>query len=69
MTFPAARWPSHGRSPREIDWQVHVTIQTDNRVKLTASDPGLDKDKINYRFVTNGELLDIAAVKIWQVAE
>ena len=46
-----------------------VTVQTDNGVKLTASDPGLDKDKINYRFVTNGESLNIAGVKIWQVAQ
>ena len=37
--------------------------------QATASDPSLDKDKINYRFVTNGESIDIAGVKIWQVAE
>jgi hypothetical protein len=46
-----------------------VNVQTDNGVKLAASDRELDRDKINYRFVTAGESLSISGVKIWQVAQ
>ena len=46
-----------------------VNVQTDNGVKLAASDPELDRDKINYRFVTSGESVGISGVKIWQVAQ
>jgi|SRR5712691_8256108 len=45
-----------------------VNVQTDNGVKLAASDRELDRDKINYRFVTAGESLSLSGVKIWQVA-
>lgn len=44
-----------------------VTVQTDNGVKLSATEASLDRDKINYRFVTSGETLDIAGVKVWKV--
>jgi hypothetical protein len=44
-----------------------VSVQTDNGVKLTAIDPALDKDKINYRFVTAGESVSLSGLKIWQV--
>ena len=46
-----------------------VNVQTDNGVKLAAKDPALDKDKVNYRFVTAGESLSISGVKIWHVAQ
>ena len=45
-----------------------VNVQTDNGARLAASDPELDKDKINYRFVTAGESVSLSGVKIWQVA-
>jgi hypothetical protein len=44
-----------------------VSLQTDNGVKLSASEPSLDKQKIHYRFVTSGENVDIAGLKVWQV--
>jgi hypothetical protein len=44
-----------------------VNVQTDNGAKLAANDPALDKDKINYRFVTAGESVGLSGVKIWQV--
>jgi len=46
-----------------------VNVQRDNGVKLAASDRELDRDKINYRFVTAGESLSLSGVKIWQVAQ
>jgi hypothetical protein len=46
-----------------------VTVQTDNGVKLEASDPSLDRDKATYRFVTNGASLAIAGVKVWKVGQ
>ncbi len=45
-----------------------VAVQTDNGVKLSASDAGLDVDKTGYRFVTAGESLLIDDVKVWSVA-
>ncbi len=44
----------------------NVMVQTDNGVKLSGSNPALDTDKVNYRFVTKGASLDLAAIKIWQ---
>ncbi|HTM51994.1 MAG TPA: family 16 glycoside hydrolase [Bryobacteraceae bacterium] len=46
-----------------------VTVQTDNGVKLSARDAALDRDKINYRFVTAGETLSISGVKVWKAGE
>ena len=44
----------------------NVMVQTDNGVKLSGSNPALDTDKVNYRFVTKGASLDLGGVKIWQ---
>ena len=45
---------------------LHPMVRTDNGVKLSGSNPALDTDKVNYRFVTKGASLDLGAVKIWQ---
>jgi hypothetical protein len=44
-----------------------VMVQTDNGVKLSGSNPALDVNKVNYRFVTKGATLDLGGVKIWQM--
>ena len=62
-TFEAGKWYTV-----MVEVQgAKVSVQTDNGVKLTAIDPALDKDKINYRFVTAGESVSLSGLKIWQV--
>ena len=46
-----------------------VVVQTDNGVKLEGSEAGLDKDKVNIRFVTHGQHVNLAGVKVWQTAD
>lgn len=41
-----------------------VAVQTDNGAKAEGSDPRLAMDKINYRFVTQGESVQIDDLKI-----
>jgi hypothetical protein len=48
---------------------ANVVVQTDNGVKLTASNPELDVDKTGYRFVTQGESLLVDDVKVWEIAK
>ena len=45
-----------------------VAVQTDNGVKIEGTNPSLDVDKTEYRFVANGESLVLADVKAWEVA-
>lgn len=44
-----------------------VFVRADNGAKLEGSHPELDVDKTGYRFVTRGESVRIADVKVWQV--
>jgi len=44
-----------------------VSVQTDNGVKLSASDPELDVAKTGYRFVTKGESVVVDDIKVWEV--
>ena len=44
-----------------------VFVQADNGVKLQGSHPELDVEKTGYRFVTRGESVRIADVKVWQI--
>lgn len=46
-----------------------VSVQTDNGVKLTASDPELDVAKTGYRFVTKGESVVLDDIKVWEAAK
>lgn len=46
-----------------------VSVQADNGVKLAGSHPELDVDKTGYRFVTRGESLRLADVKVWSVEQ
>lgn len=41
-----------------------VAVQTDNGAKAEGTDPRLAMDKVNYRFVTQGESVQIDDVKI-----
>jgi hypothetical protein len=41
-----------------------VAVQTDNGAKAEGSDPRLAMDKINYRFVTTGESVQLDDLKI-----
>src|SRR2546425_1079042 len=59
---------SVAKGDRQVKDGRMVTVQSDNGVNLTANDGRPDKDKISYRFVTKGASLDLAGVKIWQVA-
>ncbi|KAA5538975.1 hypothetical protein FYK55_25585 [Roseiconus nitratireducens] len=43
-----------------------VAVQTDNGAKVEASNPKLDTDKPNYRFVTRGDSLSIDDLKVWE---
>ncbi len=43
-----------------------VSVQTDNGVKLEASNRELDVDKTGYRFVTTGASLLLDDLKVWQ---
>lgn len=45
-----------------------VAVQTDNGVKVEASNPELDVDKTGYRFVTPGVALWLDDIKVWEVA-
>jgi hypothetical protein len=45
-----------------------VAVQTDNGVKIEASNPELDVDKLGYRFVTPGEALLLGDIKVWEAA-
>lgn len=45
-----------------------VAVQTDNGVKLSASNEALDVDKTGYRFVVKGSAVMLADVKAWEVA-
>ena len=45
-----------------------LAVQTDNGVKIEASNPELDVDKTGYRFVTPGESLLLDDIKVWEVA-
>ncbi len=44
-----------------------IVLQTDNGVKIETTNPTLDGEKKNYRFVTKGESLLIDDVKVWDV--
>ena len=46
---------------------ANVAVQTDNGVKLAATNAGLDVDKTGYRFVTAGASLLVDDVKVWEV--
>jgi len=46
-----------------------VTVQTDNGVKLTGSDPELDVAKTGYRFVTKGESVVVDDIKAWEAGQ
>ena len=50
----------------EIDG-AKVAVQTDNDLKLTGNNPGLDMDKTGYRFVTRGESLLVSDLKVWEL--
>lgn len=43
-----------------------IAVQTDNGVKLEASNPGIDVDKTGYRFVMRGASLLLDDVKAWE---
>jgi Domain of Unknown Function (DUF1080) len=43
-----------------------IAVQTDNGVKLDASNPGIDVDKTGYRFVMRGASLLLDDVKAWE---
>lgn len=61
--FEAGKWHT-------VLVEIHgakVSVQADNGAKLTGSHPELDVDKTGYRFVTRGESVSIADVKVWQV--
>jgi co-chaperonin GroES (HSP10) len=45
-----------------------IILQTDNGAKIEASNPTLNVEKKNYRFVTKGESLFIDDLKVWDVA-
>ncbi|MEO6789129.1 MAG: family 16 glycoside hydrolase [Chthoniobacteraceae bacterium] len=45
-----------------------VSVQTDNGVKLSASNDALNVDKTGYRFVVKGASVALADVKAWEVA-
>ncbi len=42
-----------------------VAVQADNGAKIEASHPELNVDKTGYRFVTRGESVRLADVKVW----
>ncbi|MCA9084282.1 MAG: DUF1080 domain-containing protein [Planctomycetaceae bacterium] len=44
-----------------------VSVQTDNGLAVEASDPKLDTDKPNYRFVMKGDSLSIDDLEIWEL--
>lgn len=44
-----------------------VSVQADNGTKVDGSHPELDVDKTGYRFITRGESLRVADVKVWEV--
>jgi hypothetical protein len=46
-----------------------VTVQTDNGVKLTASNPEINTEKNGYRFVTRSGPLLIDHVSVWEAAQ
>jgi len=46
-----------------------VSVQADNGVKLAGSHAELDVDKTGYRFVTRGESLRLADVKVWSIEQ
>lgn len=45
-----------------------VTVTTDGKLKIEGADPALKTAKTGYRFVTQGETVEIAAVKVWESA-
>ena len=45
-----------------------LAVQTDNGVKIEATNATLNADKTGYRFVTSGESVALAEVKAWEVA-
>jgi hypothetical protein len=45
-----------------------VTVTTDGKLKIEGADPALKTAKTGYRFVTQGESVEIAAVKVWETA-
>ena len=61
--FEAGKWYSMLVA---IDGE-RVEVVTDNDVHAQVSNPGLDVDKTGYRFVVNGESLQISDVKIWEL--
>ena len=44
-----------------------VSVQTDNRVKLTAKHASLNQPKPNYRFVMRAARLQLDDLKIWEI--
>lgn len=46
-----------------------VTAQIDNGVKVQGSHVALNVEKTGYRFVTGGESVSLADVKIWELAK
>jgi len=45
-----------------------VFVQTDNGVKISASNDALNVDKTGYRFVVHGASVALADVKAWEIA-
>ncbi len=44
-----------------------VSVQSDNGIKLSASNPELDVPKTGYRLVTKGESVVVDDIKAWEV--
>jgi hypothetical protein len=45
-----------------------VSVQADNGAKLSTDNAALDMEKTGYRFVTRGQSLRIADVKVWEIS-